>query len=160
MVNTEALFRIGDAAEGKGDFALARLSFERGAALGDADCLCRLAYLFDVGSGVEMDKAEAMRLYRRAWRRGNATAGNNIAILYRERRSFRAMFRWWKRLARSGDGSALLEMAKCYLTGTGVRQDAQAALRHLSPAIRSQHIFEDDREEAQGLLGSLRPRGI
>ena len=63
MVNTEALFRIGDAAQDEGNFALARQSFERGAALGDAECLCRLAYMFDIGRGVDTDKAAAMRFY-------------------------------------------------------------------------------------------------
>ena len=160
MLNTEALFRIGDAAADKGDFALALLSFGRGAALGDAECLCRLAYMYDVGSGVEADKAAAMRLYRRAWRRGSTAAGDNIAILYRERGNARAMFRWWKRVAGTGDGSAQLEMAKCYLAGTGVRRDAQAALRCLSAAIRSPFICEDEQGEAEALLDTLRPRQV
>jgi TPR repeat protein len=81
MVNTEALFSIGDAAEEAGNYTLARQSFERGAALGDADCQSRLANMFDVGSGVAIDKAVAMRLYQQAWRRGSTVAGMNIAIL-------------------------------------------------------------------------------
>ena len=56
MVSTDALFRIADAAEEAGNYELARLSFERAASLGCADCLTRLAYLFDVGIGVEVDK--------------------------------------------------------------------------------------------------------
>ena len=160
MVNTEALFRIGDAAQDEGNFALARQSFERGAALGDAECLCRLAYMFDIGRGVDTDKAAAMRFYQRAWRRGSTTAGMNIAILYRERRNSPAMFRWWKRVADTGDGSAQFEMAKCYLNGTGVRQDAQAALRCLAAAIRSSYITEEEREEAEALLDTLRPRKV
>jgi len=56
MVNTEALFRIGDAAEEAGSYTLARQSFERGAALGDAECLSRLAHMFDIGSGGATDK--------------------------------------------------------------------------------------------------------
>ena len=157
MVNTEALFRIGDAAEDEGNFALARQSFERGAALGDAECLCRLAHMFDTGSGVATDKAAAMRFYQRAWRRGSTVAGMNIAILYREQRDWPAMFRWWKRIAAAGDGSAQFEVAKCYLNGIGVRQDVQAALRCLAAAFRSSHITEEEREEAEALLDTLRP---
>jgi hypothetical protein len=67
MVNTDALFRIGDAAEDEGNFTLARQSFERGSALGDTTCLCRLARMFDLGLGVGTDKLMAMRLYQRAW---------------------------------------------------------------------------------------------
>ncbi|MGI8611387.1 MAG: tetratricopeptide repeat protein [Sphingomicrobium sp.] len=122
--------------------------------------MCRLAYMFDVGSGVKTDKRLAMRLYLRAWRRGSTTAGMNIAILYRERGNSRAMFRWWKRVADMDDGSAQFEMAKCYLTGTGVRQDAQSALRCLAAAVRSPYISEGEREEAQALLDTLRPRTV
>lgn len=68
MVDTSALFRIGDAAEEAGNLAHALKAFERGAALGNVDCLCRLAYLFDTGTGVEADKATAIRLYQRARR--------------------------------------------------------------------------------------------
>ena len=160
MVETEALFRIGDAAEEEGNFGLARQSFERGAALGDAECLCRLASMFYAGSGVEIDKTAAMRLYQRAWRRGSTTAGMNIAILYGERRNWQAMFRWWKRVAETDDGTAQFEMAKCYLNGTGVRQDTQAALRCLAAAIRSSYITEDEREEAEALLDTLRPHMV
>lgn len=160
MVNTDALFRIGDAAEEAGNYTLAKQSFERGAALGDAECLSRLAHMFDVGSGVEIDKVAAMRFYQRAWRRGSTVAGINIAILYRERQNSRAAFQWWKRVAEKGDGSSQFEMAKCYLSGTGVNQDPQAALQRIAAAIRLPYITEHEREEAQALLDTLRPRQV
>ena len=160
MVNTDVLFRIGDAAEENGNFDLARQSFERGSALGCVECMSRLAYLFDVGAGVETDKDLAMRLYQRAWRRGSSVAADNIAILYREQRKFRAMFRWFQRASLNGNGSSQLDMAKCYLDGTGVRRDPQAALRCLSAAIGSDYISEAEREEAWELLEALRPRTV
>lgn len=116
--------------------------------------------MFDVGTGVEIDKSAAMRFYQQAWRRGSTVAGMNIAILYRERQNSRAMFQWWKRVAASGDGSAQLEMGKCYLSGRGVRQDLQAALKCLAAAIRSTHITDNELEEAQALLDTLRPRQV
>lgn len=61
MISMDALFRIGDAAEEVGDHEYARQSFEKGAALGDVNCLIRLAYMFDAGIGVEVDKAFARR---------------------------------------------------------------------------------------------------
>jgi TPR repeat protein len=161
MVSTDALFRIADAAEEAGNFDLARKSFERGASLGDTTCLCRLAYLFDTGTGVETDKKLAMRLYQRAWRIDrNTVAGGNIAILYREQKNWRQTFRWWQRVAHLGDGSAQLELAKCYLRGRGVRADVQAALRSLAVAERSIYISEYERELAQRLLRRLHPRRV
>jgi len=161
MVNTYALFQIGDAAEEAGDFARAHSAFERGAALGDVACLSRLAYLFDTGKGVEIDKAVAMRLYQRAWRNEHGTvAGSNIAILYRERKQWQQMFRWWQRVAATGDGSAQLEMAKCYLRGRGVKRDIQAALRCLASAEGSVYISEYERDLAGRLRRKLRPRAV
>lgn len=161
MVDTLALFQIGDAAQEAGNFAHALTAFERGAALGDLACLSRLAYLFDTGTGVEVDKAIAMKLYQRAWRKERDTvAGSNIAILYRERRQWRSMFRWWERVAATGDGSAQLEMAKCYLRGRGVKRDLQAALRCLAAAEGSPYISEYERDLARRVLRKLRLRAV
>jgi uncharacterized protein len=158
MVSTDALFRIADAAEEGGNFELARQSFERGAALGDASCIMRLAYMYDVGGlGVEIDKVRAMQLYRRAWRQGCPGCATNIAILYREQGNHRAMFQWFKREADAGCGDAQLDLAKCYLNGTGVRKSAQAALRCFAAAIGSENVTEASREEAQAILETLRP---
>lgn len=158
-MTTEALFRIGDAAEEAGDFALALRSFERGSDLGSSECLTRLAYLYDEGVGVEVDKPLAMKLYRRAWRLGGSTcAANNIAILYREVGRHREMFRWFQRAAQRGDDSAQLELAKCYLEGVGVRKNVQLALRCLAIAEGGFYISEYEREEARALLDVLGPR--
>ncbi|MDP9421789.1 MAG: sel1 repeat family protein [Pseudomonadota bacterium] len=160
MINTDALLNIAHDAGEEGNFDLARQCYERGAALGDAECLHALGYMYDVGEGVSQDKAIAMKLYRRAWRRGSHAAASNIAILYREQGKLAYMFRWFQRVAIAGDGSAQFELAKCYLEGTGVRENPQAALRCLAAAIQSSFITEHEREEAQALLGTLRPRQI
>lgn len=120
-------------------------------------CLQALGYMYDVGEGVAADKVTAMELYRKAWRRGNHAAATNIAILYREMGRKRTMFRWYERVARAGDGSAQLEMAKCFLSGVGVRKDVQAALRCLVVANASDYITEYEREEAQSMLAGLKP---
>jgi TPR repeat protein len=70
------------------------------------------------------------------------------------------MFRWFERAASTGDGSPLVNMAKCYLNGQGVRRSKQAALQCLAAALASQDIFECDREEAETMLAAMRPRAI
>jgi hypothetical protein len=157
MLETAALLRIAcDAAEA-GNFDHARQCYETGAALGDAVCLHNLGYMYDVGEGVTADKAMAMGLYQKAWRRGGHVSGTNIAILYREMGKKRQMFRWYERVARAGDGSAQLEMAKCFLGGTGVRMDIMAALRCLAVANASDDLTECERNEVQLLLAELKP---
>lgn len=158
MVETDALLRIAHNAVEAGDFELARKCFEQGADLGDREALQALGYMYDVGEGADIDKTRAMSLYRRAWRRGSHAAATNIAILYREQGKHRTMFRWLKRVAEAGDGSAQLEMAKCYLAGVGVRKNPQAAMRCLSVASASTYITESEREEAQELLKKHGPR--
>jgi TPR repeat protein len=158
MADTDALIRIANNAAEAGNFEYARQCYESGAALGDAMCFQALGYMYDVGEGVAADKALAMTFYQKAWKRGSHTAATNIAILYREKGKKRTMFRWYERVARAGDGSAQLEMAKCYLSGTGVRKDVQAALRCLAVANTSEYITEYEREEAQAMLAALKPR--
>lgn len=160
MADTDALLRIAYNAAEAGNFDHARQCYESGANLGDAMCLQALGYMYDVGEGVAADKALAMKLYRKAWNRGNHAAATNIAILYREMGNRRTMFRWYERVARAGDGSAQLEMAKCYLNGNGVRKDGRAALRCLAVANASDYITEYEREEAQSLLATLKPRPL
>jgi len=116
--------------------------------------------MFDVGIGVSVDKAEAMRWYRQAWRQRSTCAANNIAILYRERGNRRAMFKWFERAALEGDGSAAVAVAKCYLAGIGVRRNPQLAVRWLAAAQNTIYISEEELEEAEAMLANLRPRPL
>jgi TPR repeat protein len=93
MLETDALLRIAyDAAEA-GNLEHARRCYESWAALGDDMCFQALGYMYDVGEGVAVDKSLAMKLYRKAWKRGHHAAASNIAILYREMGNTRTMVR-------------------------------------------------------------------
>jgi TPR repeat protein len=70
------------------------------------------------------------------------------------------MFRWFERAASTGNGSPLVNMAKCYLSGQGVCRSEQAALQCLAGALASEDIFECDREEAKTMLAAMRPRAV
>ena len=158
MVSAEALFLKGDAAEERGDFAAARAAFEKGAELGDEFCLSRLAVMFDVGLGVVPDKGKSLRLYIQAWRRGSFTAGNNLAILYRERGNLRGELRWFQRAADRGDDGAKIELAKHYLNGTSAQFSPQRALRLLAEAKTGGALSEAEFEEADAIIANLRPK--
>lgn len=145
----------GDAKEQAGDFDAARQLFERGGRLRQHYCWSRLANMFDVGIGCFVDKAKAMSYYRQSWRMGEWVGAANIAILYREVGNHRAMFQWFRRAADAGDGDALVEIAKCYIAGTGVRKDSSAARQTLIKAVAANLISEDGREEAERLLADL-----
>lgn len=159
MTKADELFVTGDAAEEAGEFGVARFFFQQGSALGCDNCLGRLAHLYDVGIGVEIDKAFAMRCYRKAWRLGGKFIyANNIAILYREQGDLKAMVRWYKRAIERGDEDARVQLAKCYLHGIGVRKSVSAAALHLRIAIKAEvyyDITEAGREEAESLLRAI-----
>jgi TPR repeat protein len=145
----------GDTKEDAGDFDGARHAFEAGAALGDPACWSRLGLMFDNGVGCEVDKERAMSCYRRAWRSHDLCAANNIAILYREAGNRRAMFQWFQRAVGVGDGDALVEVAKCYLEGIGVRRNVAAAIRALTEATASRCITPAGIGEAESILADL-----
>jgi TPR repeat protein len=148
-------FLEGDAAEDAGDFGAARRSFERGAAQGDPFCWARLGLMFDNGIGCDVDKIRAMQYYKRGWRARDVVAANNIAVLHREAGNRRAMFQWFKRAADAGDDGALIEVAKCFLSGVGVRRNPTEGKASLTRAMRGS-LSEAEREEAETILTSFR----
>jgi TPR repeat protein len=160
MPTADFLLLTGHAAEEAGNFEIARQSFERAGILGDSTGWTRLAYMYDNGIGCEIDKAYAMRCYKKAWRMRDDIAANNIAILYREAGKRRAMFQWFKRAAEMGDDDALVQVAKCLVDGVGVRKDTLTAMCYLAEATVSNRITESGREEAEELLSGLRPRSV
>lgn len=155
MTSPEELFSCGDRAEDTGDFALAFRCFQQGASLGDVTCLERLAHMYDEGVGVDVDKSFAMRCYQRAWRMGGHCAANNIAILYREQGNLGAMVRWYKRAIERGDEDARVALAKCYLSGDGVRRSVSAASLQLRLAMKAYFITEASQDEAARLLRDI-----
>ena len=114
--------------------------------------------MFDVGNGVDADKGKAFRLYIQAWRRGSFTAGNNLAILYRERGNLRGELRWFQRAAERGDNGTKIELAKYHLNGTSAPCSPQKALRLLSQAKAGGALSEAEIEEADAIITSLRPK--
>jgi uncharacterized protein len=148
-------FCSGDAAEEAGDYTLARERFEQGARMGGYLCLSRLGHLFDSGRGAPVDKARAMSCWREAWRRGDATAAHNIAILYRERGDRRGSFRWFQRAAELGGADAQIELAKCYLNGVGVRRSVSSAIQCLTAALAMPDIQPWELDEAKLIIAQV-----
>ena len=56
----------------------------RGADLGDFDCLETIAYMYDNGLGVEKDHLEAAAWYRKAGERGDTKAMNELIFRYQK----------------------------------------------------------------------------
>ena len=129
--------------------------FQQGAEAGLVDCMLDLGYFFDVGIGTRADKAKAMCWYKRAYRRGDAAAASNIAVLYQEQGRKRLAFAWYTRSAGLGDGDSSLELARLSLAGIGARRSVPRARRYLKDALGSACITQDSLELAKALMRHL-----
>lgn len=49
---------------------------------GDADAQCKLGYMYETGSGVLRDAAEAVKWYRKAAEQGDASGQVNLGLMY------------------------------------------------------------------------------
>ena len=144
------------AAQEAGDLRAAFLHWRIAVAQGHLGSLMNLGYCHDEGLGTPRSKHAAMRCYLRAARAGCGGCASNVAILFRERQHFRAMFRWFRRAADLGDGCSLVDLAKCHRDGRGTPRSRSRAIAHARQAARSTHISEASREEAGEILGALR----
>jgi TPR repeat protein len=146
------LFTLGCEAEAAGEEVRARDFFRRGGEAGDSNSWVRLGYMFHGGIGGPVDDVAAMDCYKKAWRHRNTLAAYNIALLYEERDDNRLRFRWLKKAAEAGYGSASLLVAQAYLVGYGVRRSSVSAAEFARIALGYKGLDDEERLEAKALL--------
>jgi TPR repeat protein len=164
-----ALFDAASDAWDEGDEAKALALFKQAADQGDLPSMLNIGYFYDEGLGVPIDKGAAMHWYRKAFDLGEASAGHNIAILYREQDDPKSAAEWFAKAVEAGDMDAHVELAKAYLAGDGVEASEAKAREHLELAVAAPFYSEDDEieddldyiseavhEEAVELLASLK----
>ncbi len=110
-----------------------------------------VAQFYDKGEGVHQDQNAAIEWYRRAYRRGDSSAANNIGCIWRQRRRMDLALRWFERAVDLGDSDANLEIAKV----CAERGDRKRALQHLRIVVRSRKVMQGTREEARAMLSQL-----
>ena len=126
--------------------------FKRNAEAGSIHAMLNFGYFHDAGIGTPVDKAEALRWYKRAHRLGEMAAASNIATVYQEQGNHRLMVAWYRRAIDMQDDDACVDLAKCLLDGIGVRRSPEDAVRLLRRAVASDRITRAGREEAQAML--------
>jgi TPR repeat protein len=132
---------------------------ERAANHSHPTALHELAYCYDMGLGVQADRAEAIKLYRRAIRAGEPLSAVNLAICYREDGNIRAYRHWIERGAESESTEAILQFAEWRLsrrTTTAQKKQAVKALRTLVRRIKGDRhgysYYPDELPRAERLL--------
>ena len=112
---TDALFICADKHADEGNFKLAFRLYLAAAKAGDTSCQINLGNLYDQGSGVRRNRSAAMYWYKRAYRRGKASAAHNIGVMWRNEKKYGQALNWFKKAVRLGDDESNLEIAKHYL---------------------------------------------
>jgi TPR repeat protein len=127
------------------------------ARLGDDGAQINAGYLYDVGLGVKRNRAEAMRWYKRAYRRGNRSAASNIATIFRDEGNVKRALSWFDRAIGLGDADANVEAARMLLREKGREAEATRYLKRALKA-RSRDITQGGREDARNMLSKVQKR--
>jgi len=141
--------------------------FERAAKQSHPNALHELAYCYDTGLGVEVDKRRAIELYRLAVRAGLHQSATNLAICYREVGNLRAYRRWIERASKEGSAEAVLQLAEWQLTRRTTKAQMKQAMRALKTLVREikadrtgLSYYPDDLPRAESLLELGRQLGL
>jgi uncharacterized protein len=153
--HADELFQQADSRRNQGDDVSAFKLFLAAARAGSKAALLNVGYAFDIGAGVRKNKAEALRWYMRAYRRGDASAASNIATIWRDRNEPRRALSWFRRAVKLGDESSHLAIGMYYLHE---KNDLQGALGHLKKVCESDRVSEHEAEEAKRLLKEIQKR--
>jgi TPR repeat protein len=147
--DADKLFLRADKEWDRGRLQSAFRMFLAGAKAGDRAAQTNIGYFYDMGIGTRRDKVTALYWYRRAYRRGDASAANNIATIWRDKHKPQRALAWFRRAVRLGDDSSNLDIAKHYLQN---ESDLRKAIGYLTKVCRSDRVSEAEEEEAMLLL--------
>ena len=96
--------------------------------------ICSLGYAYDTGtSGKSKNVQKAVKYYRIAAERGNATGQANLGIMYREGRGvtkdIAEAIKWFRKAADQGSANGQCSLGLLYYNGTGVTKDNFEAVK-------------------------------
>jgi hypothetical protein len=105
----------------------------QGAEQGDTVLMCVVGWSYYTGDGVQQDRAEAARWYRRASESGYMAAQNFLAGMYQRgdgiAKNEVEAARWYRRAAEQGYAKSQNQLGIMYQHGQGVPQDMKEAFR-------------------------------
>jgi len=124
----EELFIRAAKQEESGELRSAFRLYLAAAKAGETGCQLNVGNFYDAGTGVRRNRLSAIYWYKRAYRRGNACAASNIAVMWRNENKAKRALDWFQKAVRLGDDEANLEIAKYYLND---EPNPVKAIRHL-----------------------------
>jgi TPR repeat protein len=138
-LTAEHYYKLGKQFE-KGPKADAEKSFEnflKAAEMGHSKSQLRVAYCYDIGTGVKQDAVLAAKWYLAA-AETEPKAQFSLGLCYAKglgvARDDKEAVKWFKQAADSGYERALYNLGYCYEMGTGVDRDTDKALEYYQQA--------------------------
>jgi TPR repeat protein len=145
-----------------GDYPTALALLGAGVKRGDARAEFFLGVLYESGTGVPKDTAQAARLYRMSADQGLATAQNNLGALYANgdgvMQDLGQAVHWWLRAAEQGLPTAQANLAGYYATGTFVHKDLVQAYKWA--ALAAAQGYQDGAEMLATLKTMISPEEL
>jgi TPR repeat protein len=126
------------------------LSFLGAAKLGDEEAQVAVGYAYAYGISRKANVDEALRWWKRAYRRGSWAAAFNLGMFFRDAKQWANALKWFQRAVQAGDKDGLVEIAKIHLRYAG---DRAAGLRYLKLAVAAkEELTEPARLERERLI--------
>src|SRR5882757_6650058 len=111
----EQLFIRAAKQEENGQLRAAFRLYLAAAKAGDTSCQLNIGNFYDAGTGVRRNRSAALYWYKRAYRRGDSCAANNIGVMWRNDKQPKRALGWFQKAVHMGDEEANLEIARYYL---------------------------------------------
>lgn len=151
----EKLFRRAANYEEQRDMRSAFRLYLKAAKNGDSGSQLNVANLYDAGDGVRRNCEAALYWYKRAYRRGSASAASNIGVSWRNEKKPKLALEWFRKAVRLGDDEANLEIALHYLRE---ERNPAKAVPYLERVRESSCVTQAGAERAARLLQGIRKR--
>jgi TPR repeat protein len=151
----DKLFVLADKEWSQGNLQLAFRLFLSAANAGNRGAQLNVGYFYDIGVGIQRNQEMALYWYKRAYRRGDASAAHNIATIWRRNHKPKRALAWFRRAVKLGDDESILDIAKHYLQN-GIK--TRKVIEYLTKVSRSDWVTEAGEEEATRLLKTAHKR--
>jgi TPR repeat protein len=149
--DTDKLFVLADKKWSQGKVKSAFRLFLSAAKAGDRGAQTNIGYFYDIGIGTGRNKVAALYWYKKAYRRGDASAAQNIATIWRDQHKPKRALAWFRRAIKLGEDGSNLDIAKHYLQN---ELNLRKAIQYLVKVCQSDRVSEAEEEEALRLLKS------
>lgn len=116
-----------------------------------------LAAFYGMGNVVRKSKKKEFALFMKAFNLGLSEAGYAIAIWFKQEGNHAEAIEWLKKVIKISpdDGEAILELAKFYFNGLGIKKSYKYAYELFLKAANSTYITSYSKEEAIFYIGKM-----